>query len=145
MNAPTLTRPAPVSRVGLAAAALAALIDLLYLVIIANEGNGWSGRVAFVATLIAAAAACALIGSTRTTAPARLPWLAVATGALASLGYLGLFSIGLGLLIAGVLAGIAWGSASRSLDPSGARRHRGSAFGWALAGAAFPWIGIALT
>jgi hypothetical protein len=133
------------SRLGVAAGLLALGIDVLYLAIIRSEDGGFTGRVVFVAAAIAAAGACALIGATRSGAEARVLWLALATGALASLGYLGLFSIGLGLLVAAVLAGIAWGSASRALGPAGARRHRAIALGCAVAAAAVPWVGIVLT
>jgi hypothetical protein len=136
----------PVSKAGLVAGGLALGLDVLYLLIIQRQGaEGDAGRVVFVAAVIAVAGGCAVIGATRSTAGARLPWLAIATGALASLGYLGLFSIGLGLLVASVLTGIAWGSASRALEATGARRERAVALGCALAGAAVPWIGILLT
>jgi hypothetical protein len=145
VDAPTTRRGTlPASRTGVVAGLLALAVDVPYVVLVRSEDNGSGGRVVFVAAVIAAAGVAALIGSTRPGADARLPWLAVATGVLASLGFLALFSIGLPLMIAGVLAGIAWGSASQALDP-GARRARAVAVAWAALGVALPWIGIVLT
>jgi hypothetical protein len=130
---------------GLSAAAIAAAVDVAYVWIIAAQGGPTdASRVAFVALAIAGAAVCAGIGATRPSPLARLPWLGAATGALLGLGILGLFSIGLPLLVAGLLAGMALLTTSGSVG-LGHPRERALA---ALFGFSAPVVlvaGIALT
>lgn len=98
----------------LAAAALAAATDLVYLGIVRAQRTAWiSDRVAFVASFIAAGAALALVGA-RTDDPRRRTLaLGAATGVLLSAGIVGIFSIGLPLLLAAVPAAWAWRDAAR--------------------------------
>jgi hypothetical protein len=142
---PTPVVPARPSRLGLSAAAIAAAVDVAYVWIIASQGGPTDGaRVAFVALAIAGAAACAGIGATRASPPGRLPWLGAATGALVGLGILGLFSIGLPLMVAGILAMVAWLTTSASAG-RGHRRERTLAAAAALAAPVVLVAGIALT
>ncbi len=88
------------------AAGIAFAMDVVYLIVIRNQGDGMGIRVLVVASLIAAAGACAA-GAARSASPdRRLVLMSGAAGGLISLGILGMFSIGLPLLIAGVLATI---------------------------------------
>ena len=124
---------------------IAIVVDALYLTIIATQGEvGHVGRVGFIAAAIASAAACALVGATRPDPADRLPFLGAATGALLGLGYLGLFSIGLPLLIAGILCAAAWG-ATLSAAHKGGRRQRWLAVGLAITAPLLLVVGIALT
>jgi hypothetical protein len=142
---PTPLVPARPSRLGLSAAAIAVAVDVAYVWIIAAQGGPTDGaRVAFVALAIAAAAACAGIGSTRPSPLARLPWLGAATGALVGLGVIGLFSIGLPLLVAGFLAGMASLTTSGSAG-LGHPRERTLAAVFGLAAPVALVAGIALT
>jgi hypothetical protein len=141
VGATETTRP---SRLGLSAMAIAAVTDVGYLVIIVAQGDPSDvARVAFVALAICTAAVCAGVGATRARAIDRLTWLGAATGMLLVLGYLGLFSIGLPLFVAGVLAAIAWITASGSAGPG--RRSRVLAALLALAGPAIVIGGIWVT
>lgn len=135
----------PVSRLGVAAGTVALAVDGLYLWIIWSQDTPTHlGRVAFVAAAIAAAGASALLGATRETAVGRLPFLGAATGALLSLGYLGLFSIGLPLLVAGGLVAGAWVTTSGAAGPRHPR-ERAIAIAFSIVGAALPWFGILVT
>jgi hypothetical protein len=121
--------------------AIAAVTDVGYLVIIVAQGGPSDAtRVVFVALAIGVAAVCAGFGATRARRIDRLPWLGAATGMLLVLGYLGLFSIGLPLLIAGVLSAVAWITTSGSAGAG--RRERVLAVVLALAGAVLPVAAI---
>jgi hypothetical protein len=137
----TTVRP---SALGLIAMAIAAITDVGYLVIIVAQGGPSDvARVAFVAIAIGAAGGCAGVGATRRRAIARLPWLGAATGSLLGLGYLGLFSIGLPLFVAGILTAIAWSTAAGSAGPG--RRERVLAAVLALVGPVILVGGVWLT
>jgi hypothetical protein len=132
------------SALGLIAMAIVAITDVGYLaIIVAQGGPSDVARVAFVATAIAAVAACAGIGATRARPIDRLPWLGAATGTLLVLGYLGLFSIGLPLFVAGVLTAIGWITTSGSAGPG--RRARVLAVVLAFAGPAIVIGGMWVT
>jgi hypothetical protein len=90
---------------GLLVAVLAGATCIGYLGLIVNQGfeDDW-GRVALVAATIAVAAATATLGAFAHREPLRTTWLAGAAGVLMTLGYLALFSIGLLLVVCGVLA-----------------------------------------
>ena len=93
------------SALGLLAAALATATDVLYVVVIASQGPPYeAGTVALVASAIALAAGVAVYGSLGPTGSGRRRLLYVPAGALLVLGVLGMFSIGLPLFVAGVLA-----------------------------------------
>lgn len=115
---PAVTR----SRLGTVAAVLAVGTDLLYLGIIAvQEPVDWP-TVIFFATIIFLAGAAAGVASTPDRALAmRLLLFAAAAGGLLCLGIIGVFSIGLPLLVAGILCAIAWQGAWAAGDPTGAR------------------------
>jgi hypothetical protein len=135
----------PRSRTALCASCIAGVVDAAYVwIIVAQGGPIGIGRVSFVAFAIAASAATAGIGATRPEAAARLPFLGAATGGLLALGYLGLFSIGLPLLVAGTLCGGAWIGTSRAAGP-GHRRERWMAGALVIAVPCVLMAGIALT
>ena len=91
---------------GLAAAAIASAVAGLYVVLIDPE-PGEQARVTIVALSLAAAALLAAYGSV---AQRAIP-LGAATGLLLVWGQLGIFSIGMPLLVAAVLAFVACGDA----------------------------------
>ena len=107
------------SLLGLVAAAVALATDALYLWLIANEGFFHDGdRVALVAGTIGLAALAAVAGSLSASPRAGAALLAAAATALFIWGLLGIFSIGLPLAAAGLLAAVA---ASRKARPESAR------------------------
>ena len=123
----------PRSVTALCAAVIAGAMDVVYIwIIVAQSDTSDIARVVFVAVAIAALAASAALGGTRPEASARLPFLGVSTGGLLALGYLGLFSIGLPLLAAGILSAVAWAATSRAAGPDH-RRERWLAAGLAIA------------
>jgi hypothetical protein len=138
-------RGTSVSRLAIAAGIVALAVDVLYLAIIwAQEPHHHLGRVGFVAAAIAAAAVCALVGATRPKPADRLPFLGAATGALLGLGYLGLFSVGLPLLVAAGFSVAAWVVTSDAAGPAHPR-ERIVAVVLALAAPAVLVGGIAVT
>jgi hypothetical protein len=88
------------------AAACALAVDGLYLAVIAQQGDGGGSRVAFVAGSIAAAgvAAAAAEGSAALAAGLVAAW---AVGTLWIWVFLGVFSIGILIIPAGIFATIA--------------------------------------
>jgi len=107
------------SRLAIAAGVLGLVVALGYLVIIYDEAERTSGRVAVVFLFILAVSALALAGGSAFTRSARMTAivLGAATGGLLTAGVLGIFSIGLPLLIAGVLSAAAWGRSVSSVRP----------------------------
>ena len=91
---------------GVGAAIIAAATDVLYLGIVSSQGASDSQflRVPFVAAFIAFMAICAALSSRTSAARWRPLLLGVSAAGLLLLGYFALFSIGLALLAAGVLA-----------------------------------------
>ena len=87
--------------------------------IIFDQGDLQAGRVVVVSVFILVVSALAFVGafastpSTRT----RLTVLGAATGGLLTVGVLGIFSIGLPLLVAGVMCGVAWARFSWAARP----------------------------
>ena len=97
------------------AGAIALGIDVLYVLILRSEGEGdlHRARAQFIATSLAASAAIAL-GGWRVPEPrVRLGLLSAASFTLLAWGFLGIFSIGLPVLVAGILL---LASASRAAD-----------------------------
>lgn len=93
----------------LAAAVAGAVIDVGYLRLIVDQASGVDARVVFVAGYIGLAAVLALVGAIRMGRDDRLAQAALlgsATGFI-GIGVVALFSIGLSLLIAGVIAAMA--------------------------------------
>jgi hypothetical protein len=97
----------PVNRAGAIAAVLAGAVTLGYVGIILVQGEEDVGQVVLAASTIAGAAIAAWAGSVVDNPRARSSLLGAAAGALLGLGYLALFSIGIFLLVAGVVAAIA--------------------------------------
>ena len=94
------------SLLGLAAAALSGAVAGLYLVLIAQGAVGASGdagRVAIVALILVGQVALTTVAAIRRSAPL----LAASAATLLATGVLALFSIGLPLLVAALLAGAA--------------------------------------
>jgi hypothetical protein len=115
------------SRVNLAgaiAAVLAGAVTLGYVGIILVQGEEDVGRVVLVASTIAGAAIASWAGSVVDNTRARSFLLGAAGGALLGLGYLALFSIGIFLVLAGLVAAI-------GAFPEGVRSGQ---IGWAVAG-----------
>ena len=91
------------------AAIIAAVVDVLYYGFVSHQGGhvplGW--RVAFVATFIALLAITAALSTRASATPWRPALLALSAVGLLSMGFIGIFSIGLPLLVAGALACVA--------------------------------------
>jgi hypothetical protein len=117
---------------GVGAAIIAAVVDVLYLGLVGSQGAGDSQflRVPFVAAFIALMAICAALSSRTSAARWRPVLLGVSAAGLLLLGYFALFSIGLALLAAGVLALLALINALSHPELS-----RAAAGGMAAAGA----------
>ncbi len=110
------------SRLGTAAAVLTVGTDLLYLGIIAvQEPVDWPTVIFFATTIFLAGAAAGVASTPDRTLAMRLLLFAAAAGALLCLGIIGVFSIGLPLLVAGTFCAIAWLGAWAAGDPTGAR------------------------
>ena len=112
------------------AAFIVAVVDGAYLNLIAVQGHGGGARVAYVATLLAATSAGAVIGGRRRhDVRLRAFLLGLATAVCMALGFLGIFSIGLPLLVAGGFLAYALGA---SATGGGAVMALGVAVGIAL-------------
>jgi hypothetical protein len=96
------------SRFAIAAGIVGLIVDATYLGIIFEQGDAEVGRIAVVAVFLLVVSLLALAGAFASTPSARtrLTLLGAATGGLLTAGVLGIFSIGLPLLVAGV--GVAW-------------------------------------
>jgi hypothetical protein len=117
-----------------AAVVVGATIALYLVIIVAQSERRWP-RVALVLVLFAAALGCAVGASALRGAQARALAAAGGAGLLLSMGYLALFSVGLLLLIAGVML-VVWLARTR------AERRGSSPAGSILAfvvGAVAPW------
>ena len=106
-------RRAPLT--ALVAGAIALGMDVLYVVILSSEGEGdlYSARVELIVASLAASAAVALGGWFVREPRLRLGLLTAASFTLLGWGFLALFSIGLPVLVAGVLLLV---STSRAAD-----------------------------
>jgi hypothetical protein len=89
---------------GLVAAVIALVMLVVYLMLIAAEDEDDWGIVAVFAVLIGASGLAAGVGSVLAYGPARTGLLSGAAATLIVVGVLGIFSIGLPLLVAGWLA-----------------------------------------
>ena len=96
-------RRAPLT--ALVAGAIALGMDVLYVVILSSEGEGdlYSARVELIVASLAASAAVALGGWFVREPRLRLGLLTAASFTLLGWGFLAMFSIGLPVLVAGVL------------------------------------------
>jgi hypothetical protein len=97
------------SRFAIAAGIVGLIVDATYLGIIFEQGDAEVGRIAVVAVFLLVVSLLALAGAFASTPSARtrLTLLGAATGGLLTAGVLGIFSIGLPLLVAGVACGVA--------------------------------------
>lgn len=114
------SRSRTVSIPSLIAALIAFADDALYVLLIRSQGSFQDdlGRVVFVAVFIASEATIAL-GAALVGRPAvRTVLLGAASGGLLGLGLLGAFSIGLPLVVAGVLTAVAWTQSTRPGQPT---------------------------
>src|SRR5205809_2508745 len=89
------------------AAIIAAVVDVLYYGFVNHQGGPLAFRVAFVATFIALLAITAALSTRASATTWRPALLALSAIGLLSMGFIGIFSIGLPLLIAGALAFVA--------------------------------------
>ena len=125
-------RPASIS--GATGGLLVLATTLLYLVIINSQGNVDTRRVTVWVVTLVACASLATVASWSRRPRARSLILATTAGALFGLGFLGIFSIGLLLVAAGVLLSAATVKAAAE-DRSSARRPPFLLGAIALAGA----------
>src|SRR5439155_3858707 len=88
------------------AALIAAVVDVLYYGVVSHQGP-LAFRVAFVATFIALLAITAALSTRASATTWRPALLALSAIGLLSMGFIGIFSLGLPLLIAGALAFVA--------------------------------------
>jgi len=86
-----------------AAAVLVACVFVLYLVVITAQSEVDVGRVSLVGLMLTAAAVCCLVAAVMGDDRVRPVAAWAGVGGLMSLGVLGIFSIGLPLLAAGIL------------------------------------------
>jgi hypothetical protein len=119
------------------AAIIAATVDILYLGFVNSQGDGNPQflRGPFVAAFIALMAICAALSSRASAARWRTPLLGASGAGLLLLGFFGIFSIGLPLMVAGALALV---ELIRTLGPGDPSRGTlGKAAGaWLAAGGA---------
>jgi hypothetical protein len=120
---------------GLAAAAIAGATSIAYVIIIVAQGEPDADRVILVLAMILGAAIAAAVGGSTANVSMKNVLLGGASGGLLSLGYLALFSLGLLLLVAGVVSTIGW---TRALRGAGAEPRLWSMLAF-LGGAALPW------
>jgi len=120
---------------GVGAAIIAAAVDVLYLGIVGTQGAGDPQflRVPFVAAFIALMAISAALSSRASATRWRPLLLGVAAAGLLLLGFFAIFSIGLALLAAGVLALLALVNSLRHSDLSPAAAGGMAAGGAVLA------------
>ncbi len=96
--------PDRTSFAGITAAAIATVMVVVYLAIITSQGEDDWGVVAVFAVLIGSCAVAAAVGSLLPYGTVRTCLLTGAAATLLVVGILGIFSIGLPLLVAGWLA-----------------------------------------
>jgi hypothetical protein len=98
-------RPASIS--GVTGSSLVLLTTVLYLVVIDSQGNVDTRRVTVWVVALVTCASLGTVASWSRPPRARSMILAATAGALLGLGFLGIFSIGLLLVAAGVLLSVA--------------------------------------
>jgi hypothetical protein len=135
-------RSRPISSPSLIAALIAFADDALYILLIRSQGNAQDARVMFVAVFIASEAVVALGAALVDTPAVRTVLLGAASGGLLALGLLGLFSIGLPLVVAGLLTTVAW---TRSIGPGQPSPVKPLSFAVALVAVMVLAVGIGLT
>jgi hypothetical protein len=115
MEHPTHVRPAG-SLPALISAGVTFVIAGVYVGLIASQGSEDVAATVVIAAWILALGVCALVGGLRT-APDRVIPIGAATGGLIGAAVLSLFSIGALLLVAGILALLAWIRAGVEASP----------------------------
>jgi hypothetical protein len=105
----------------------------LYLGIIVGQGDADIVRVTIVGVLLSAAAACCTVATLSHDPRARAIAALAGVGALLSLGFLAIFSVGLPLLVAG---GLLTGAAIKMGVPKGSGSPAAVAF---VVGLLMPW------
>lgn len=109
-------------KVALVGAALAALVDVLYLAVIESQPSDWvvSLRVPFVAAFIAVMAISAALASSRRLEPYVPLLLGLSASGLIAMGLIAIFSIGIAILLAAVpVVGAAVVALIRARQPVG--------------------------
>jgi hypothetical protein len=118
LGMPEADSPTSLRRMSIAAAiacALAVATLATYLVLLARQGTPLNNpRVLFVAVSIAIFSALTGIGALIRQARTRTLLLTLATAGLLGVGFIGAWSIGISLLLAGVLTGAAAAAAARA-------------------------------
>jgi hypothetical protein len=97
-------------RVGLIVATVVATLDVVYIGFIAFVQGGTSDqpwRVPFVASYLGVLALCAILSATVSQESWRLAFAGASAGGLLVLGFLALFSIGLPLVVMGLVTAVA--------------------------------------
>jgi hypothetical protein len=135
---------------GVGAAVIAAAVDVLYLGVINTQGgsNPQFLRAPFVAAYIALMAICASLSSFASAARWRTLLLGISVAGLLLLGFFGIFSIGLPLMVAGVLASLGLINALGPARSSGERSRKASAAvaaGGAVLAVVVLLLGLSLT
>src|SRR5437588_8456097 len=118
-------------RVGLIAAIVVATVDVLYVWYVGFVQTGSSylpWRVPFVASYLGVVAVCAILSAMMSDGSWRLALAGASAGGLLVLGFFALFSIGLPLIVVGVLA------VSALVRAINASTRRGRAAGASIAG-----------
>ena len=135
---------------GVIAAIIAAAVDALYVGVIGSQGGSDPQflRVPFVWGFIALMAICATLSSAASAVRWRAFLLGFSAGGLLLLGFFAIFSIGLPLLVAGLLAVgglIGMLSPAESRGPSGKAAAGGLAAGGAAVAVVVLLAGVSLT
>jgi cytochrome bd-type quinol oxidase subunit 2 len=136
----------PGARLAVAGGVIGATTDAFYLGLIAAQGERTWARVGFVALFLSAVAAGAVVGglSHGRTSAQRVNLLAASAGGFLTAGVLALLSIGVLLLVAGVLTGAAWILAAGEASEASLGMRLGSILAFLAAGGVLI-VGIALT
>ena len=133
------------SRLAMAAGIMGLVVDLGYLAIILDEAERDSGRVAVVFLFILAVSTLAFVGgSAFPSLPTRVIVLGAASGGLLTVGVLGIFSIGLPLLVAGAMCAVAWARLVGAAQPLPGSMPLASTIA-AIASGGILLLGMALT
>jgi hypothetical protein len=138
MQAATIyARPTGMRWAGVVTAIIAATVDVLYLGVITTQGAGDPEflRVPFVAAFIALMAICAALSARASAARWQPLLLGVSAAGLLLLGYFAIFSIGLPLLVAGLVASGGLVNSLSHVWLSGERSGKTAAGGMAAGGA----------
>ncbi|MEA2667469.1 MAG: hypothetical protein QOJ33_403 [Chloroflexota bacterium] len=135
---------------GVGAAIIAAADDALYLGVVNTQGgsNLQFLRAPFLAAFIALMAICAALSSRASAARWRPLLLGISAAGLLLLGFFGIFSIGVPLLVAGVLASLGLINALGSARSSGKKCGKASAAvaaGGAVLAVVVLLVGLSLT